>query len=128
MAEVNCTWEGVTHRVCIYSQEMGRVKVYLTAGLVEGRVGLLLVTCDVVGSSMRGLLDNWATMVRVCLDSGGTMEEVARAMAWHEYEPKGKTDNVDLPFARSVVDFAVRWALQLEKGSVGEGGTGNAER
>jgi ribonucleoside-diphosphate reductase alpha chain len=100
---------------------MGRVKVYLTAGLVEGRVGLLLVTCDVVGSSMRGLLDNWATMVRVCLDSGGTMEEVARAMAWHEYEPKGKTDNVDLPFARSVVDFAVRWALRQEEGCRDEG-------
>ena len=113
------TYESVTVRVCIASQTAGRVKVYVTGVLVEGRIVGLLVTCDGVGTTLRGLLDNWCEMVRMALDAGVGLGEIREKMALHEYEPKGVTDCEDprLRFARSVVDWAVRWAGFVEEGS-----------
>jgi ribonucleoside-diphosphate reductase alpha chain len=110
------TRRSVTQKVCIYSREFQRVKVFVTAEVEAGKVMGLHVTCDQVGTTMRGLLHNWAAGANKLLELGVGITELAALWAWHEYEPKGMTDNPKLPFARSIVDYVVRWAVGVEQG------------
>jgi hypothetical protein len=106
----------ITHRVCIQSRDMGRVKVYLVLAMQDGRATGLWVTCDMVGSTLRGLLDQWAAAVREMLNKGTDASRLVELFAWHEFEPKGITDNPKLRFARSITDYAVRWAKGVVEG------------
>jgi hypothetical protein len=53
------------------------------------------------------------------LQHGETVESLARKFAGQEFEPKGITDRTDETgkrvFARSVVDYVMRWLESIER-------------
>ncbi len=99
----------------IHSQEFGRVKLFVTANVNKaGEIKEVFITCDQPGAVLDGFCDAWATCLSMLLQWGESVETVAAKFGGMEFEPKGKTDNPKIAWARSVPDYVVRWMVQNE--------------
>ena len=102
--------ESVTHRFQIRPQDMDPVKGYVTVGLYEdGRVGEIFVKIDKQGTQVSGFCDAWAISVSMLLQLGYPLDAVCRKFRLIQFEPSGMTDNPEIRFARSPVDYISRW-------------------
>jgi ribonucleoside-diphosphate reductase alpha chain len=84
----------LTHKFCIAGHEG-----YLTAGLYDdGTVGELFIS-DVgkEGSTLRGVFSAWATTLSIALQHGVPLESLVRKFAYMRFEPRGATDNPEIP-------------------------------
>jgi len=98
--------ESITHKFSIAGHEG-----YITAGKYEdGTLGEVFVT-DIGkdGSTMRGLLTAFATAISIGLQYGVPLEVFVREFSYLRFEPEGITGNPEIPFARSMPDYIVRW-------------------
>jgi len=87
-----------------------RLKFYLTVGLYDdGRPGELFLHMDESGSTLDGMANIIGICVSLCLQEGVPLERLVEKLAWQEFEPKGLTENPKINFAKSVVDYVVRW-------------------
>jgi len=96
----------LTHKFCIDGHEG-----YLTAGLYDdGAVGELFIS-DVgkEGSTLRGVFSAWATTLSIALQHGVPLESLVRKFAYMRFEPRGETDNPEIPKAHSIPDYVARW-------------------
>jgi ribonucleoside-diphosphate reductase alpha chain len=96
----------LTHKFCIDGHEG-----YLTAGLYDdGTVGELFIS-DVgkEGSTLRGVFSAWATTLSIALQHGVPLESLVRKFAYMRFEPRGATDNPEIPQAHSIPDYVARW-------------------
>ena len=96
----------LTHKFCVDGHEG-----YLTAGLYDdGTVGELFIT-DVgkEGSTLRGVFSAWATTLSIALQHGVPLESLVRKFAYMRFEPRGATDNPEIPQAHSIPDYVARW-------------------
>jgi ribonucleoside-diphosphate reductase alpha chain len=101
--------KAVTHRFVIRAQD-GAHKGYVTAGLfVDGSVGEIFVKLDKQGSEISGLLDCWAIAVSWLLQSGISLQQICDKYRGHRFHPGGITENPNVRFAASPVDYIVRW-------------------
>jgi len=97
--------EGSTHKF-----NVGDMKGYLTVGLYEdGRVGELFVKMDKQGSQVSGFVDAWAIAVSMLLQTGVPLEAITHKFRGMHFEPSGMTENADIRFAQSPIDYVVRW-------------------
>lgn len=121
------TRSSVTHRAVIHAED-GRVKFFVTVGLYpDGRPGEVFLTFDQIGSTIDGFSDCWAVAVSFSLQSGVPLSKLVSKFAHQEFEPKGRTDNPDIPFTSSVVDYVVRWmALKFARGCGTPSGSGGS--
>lgn len=88
-------------------------KGYLTVGFYEdGTVGEIFVKMDKQGDAVSGFIDAWAISVSMLLQTGTTLEEICTKFKGMAFEPSGWTDDKDIGYARSPIDYIARY---LEK-------------
>jgi ribonucleoside-diphosphate reductase alpha chain len=96
----------LTHKFSIAGHEG-----YITAGEYEdGTIGEVFLT-DVgkEGSTIKGLMNAFATAVSIGLQYGVPLETFVRKFAYMRFEPEGYTGNPEIPFAKSMPDYIMRW-------------------
>ncbi len=98
--------ESITHKFSIAGHEG-----YITAGKYDdGSVGEIFLT-DIgkEGSTMRGLLNAFATAISLGLQYGVPLEDFVRKFSYMRFDPEGMTTNPEIPFAKSMPDYIMRW-------------------
>ncbi|MDP2948283.1 MAG: hypothetical protein Q8P22_01940, partial [Chloroflexota bacterium] len=99
----------ITHKFAVGEQEG-----YLTVGLFDdGRPGEIFVKIAKEGSTVSGLMDAVALMTSVAMQYGVPLEDLTRKLKNTRFEPYGRTNNPDIPWATSLVDYIFRW-LELK--------------
>ena len=98
--------QSLTHKFSIAGHEG-----YITAGAYsDGTVGEIFLT-DVgkEGSTLRGMMNAFATSVSIALQYGVPLETLVRKFSYMRFDPEGITGNPEIPFAKSLPDYIMRW-------------------
>jgi ribonucleoside-diphosphate reductase alpha chain len=98
--------QSITHKFSIGGHEG-----YITAGMYEdGSVGEIFLT-DIgkEGSTLRGMMNSFATAISIALQYGVPLETLVRKFSYMRFEPEGVTGNPEIPFAKSMPDYIMRW-------------------
>ncbi len=98
--------QSITHKFSIGGHEG-----YITAGMYEdGSVGEIFLT-DIgkEGSTLRGMMNSFATAISISLQYGVPLETLVRKFSYMRFEPEGITGNPEIPFAKSMPDYIMRW-------------------
>jgi ribonucleoside-diphosphate reductase alpha chain len=98
--------ESITHKFSVGGHEG-----YITAGKYEdGSIGEIFLT-DIgkEGSTMRGMMNAFATAISIALQYGVPLETLVRKFSYMRFEPEGMTTNPEIPFAKSMPDYIMRW-------------------
>jgi len=98
--------QSITHKFNIGGHEG-----YITAGMYEdGTIGEIFIT-DVgkEGSTLRGMMNSFATAISIALQYGVPLETLVQKFAYMRFEPEGITQNPEIPFAKSMPDYIMRW-------------------
>jgi len=99
------TRRSITHKFNVAGHEG-----YLTVGLYEdGQPGELFITMSKEGSTIGGLMDSLGTATSVALQYGVPVKSLVDKFSHQRFEPAGMTENSDIPFAKSLVDYIFRW-------------------
>jgi ribonucleoside-diphosphate reductase alpha chain len=99
------TRRSITHKFNIQGHEG-----YVTVGLYEdGKPGELFITMSKEGSTIGGLMDSLGTATSVSLQYGVPLQSLVNKFSHQRFEPAGITENPDIPFAKSLVDYIFRW-------------------
>jgi ribonucleoside-diphosphate reductase alpha chain len=98
----------ITHKF-----NVGGHEGYITVGLYrDGSPGELFITMAKEGSTVSGLMDSFACAVSIALQHGVPLKLLCEKFAHTRFEPSGWTNNPDIGFAKSIMDYIFRW-LQL---------------
>src|SRR3954464_10256408 len=98
--------QSITHKFSIAGHEG-----YITAGMYEdGTPGEIFLT-DIgkEGSTIKGMMNAFATSVSIGLQYGVPLETLVRKFSYMRFEPEGITNNPEIPFAKSLPDYIMRW-------------------
>jgi ribonucleoside-diphosphate reductase alpha chain len=98
--------ESLTHKFSIAGHEG-----YITAGKYEdGSLGEIFLT-DIGkdGSTLRGMMNAFATAISIGLQYGVPLETFVRKFSYMRFDPEGMTSNPEIPFAKSLPDYIMRW-------------------
>src|SRR4051795_11233966 len=98
--------QSLTHKFSIAGHEG-----YITAGEYEdGSLGEIFLT-DIgkEGSTIKGMMNAFATAISLGLQYGVPLETFVRKFAYVRFEPEGITRNPEIPFAKSMPDYIRRW-------------------
>jgi ribonucleoside-diphosphate reductase alpha chain len=76
----------------------------------DGSVGEIFLT-DIgkEGSTLRGMMNSFATAISIALQYGVPLETLVRKFSYMRFEPEGMTSNPEIPFAKSMPDYIMRW-------------------
>jgi ribonucleoside-diphosphate reductase alpha chain len=98
----------ITHKF-----KVGGHEGYLTVGLYKnGMPGELFITMAKEGSTVSGLMDSFACAVSIALQHGVPLKLLCEKFAHTRFEPSGWSNNPDIGYAKSIMDYIFRW-LQL---------------
>jgi ribonucleoside-diphosphate reductase alpha chain len=98
----------ITHKF-----NVGGHEGYITVGLYpDGEPGELFITMAKEGSTVSGLMDSFALAVSIALQHGVPLKLFCEKFAHTRFEPSGWTNNPEIGFAKSIMDYIFRW-LQL---------------
>jgi ribonucleoside-diphosphate reductase alpha chain len=98
--------ESITHKFSIAGHEG-----YITAGKYEdGSIGEIFLT-DIgkEGSTLRGMMNAFATAISIGLQYGVPLETFVKKFSYMRFDPEGITKNPEIPFAKSMPDYIMRW-------------------
>jgi ribonucleoside-diphosphate reductase alpha chain len=98
--------QSLTHKFSVGGHEG-----YITAGEYEdGSLGEIFLT-DIgkEGSTIKGMMNAFATAISIGLQYGVPLETLVRKFAYVRFEPEGYTGNPEIPFAKSMPDYIMRW-------------------
>jgi len=98
--------QSITHKFSIAGHEG-----YITAGMYgDGTVGEIFLT-DIgkEGSTLRGMMNSFATAISIALQYGVPLETLVQKFSYMRFEPEGITQNTEIPFAKSMPDYIMRW-------------------
>lgn len=98
--------QSITHKFSVGGHEG-----YITAGMYEdGTVGEIFLT-DIgkEGSTIKGMMNAFATAISIGLQYGVPLETFVDKFAFMRFEPEGYTGNPEVPFAKSMPDYIIRW-------------------
>jgi len=99
--------QSITHKFAIGQGHEG----YITAGMYEdGTLGEIFLT-DIgkEGSTLRGMMNSFATAISIGLQYGVPLETYVRKFSYMRFDPEGMTTNPEIPFAKSMPDYIMRW-------------------
>ena len=97
--------QSITHKFSIAGHEG-----YITVGLYEdGQPGELFITMAKEGSTISGLMDSFATAVSYGLQYGVPLKFFVDKFSHVRFEPAGFTNNPQIPYAKSIMDYIFRW-------------------
>ena len=98
----------ITHKF-----KVGGHEGYLTVGLYkDGMPGELFITMAKEGSTVSGLMDSFACAISIALQHGVPLKLLCEKFAHTRFEPSGWSNNPDIGYAKSIMDYIFRW-LQL---------------
>jgi len=98
----------ITHKF-----NVGGHEGYITVGLYpDGEPGELFITMAKEGSTVSGLMDSFALAVSIALQHGVPLKLFCEKFSHTRFEPSGWTNNPEIGFAKSIMDYIFRW-LQL---------------
>jgi ribonucleoside-diphosphate reductase alpha chain len=98
--------QSITHKFSIGGHEG-----YITAGMYDdGTIGEIFLT-DIgkEGSTLRGMMNSFATAISISLQYGVPLETLVQKFSYMRFEPEGMTNNPEIPFAKSMPDYIMRW-------------------
>ncbi len=98
--------QSITHKFSIGGHEG-----YITAGMYEdGSIGEIFLT-DIgkEGSTLRGMMNSFATAISIALQYGVPLETLVQKFCYMRFDPEGITTNPEIPFAKSMPDYIMRW-------------------
>jgi ribonucleoside-diphosphate reductase alpha chain len=98
--------QSITHKFSIGGHEG-----YITAGMYpDGSIGEIFLT-DIgkEGSTLRGMMNSFATAISIALQYGVPLETLVQKFSYMRFEPEGITGNPEIPFAKSMPDYIMRW-------------------
>jgi ribonucleoside-diphosphate reductase alpha chain len=98
--------QSITHKFTVGQQEG-----YITAGQYEdGSLGEIFLT-DIgkEGSTIKGLMNAFATAISIGLQYGVPLDDFVNKFSYMRFEPEGITRNPEIPFAKSMPDYIMRW-------------------
>ena len=98
--------QSITHKF-----SLGGHEGYITAGMYEdGTIGEIFLT-DIgkEGSTLRGMMNSFATSISIALQYGVPLETLVQKFSYMRFEPEGITTNPEIPFAKSMPDYIMRW-------------------
>ena len=98
--------QSITHKFSVGGHEG-----YITAGVYDdGTVGEIFLT-DVgkEGSALRGMMNSFATAISIALQYGVPLETLVQKFSYMRFDPEGITQNPEIPFAKSMPDYIMRW-------------------
>ena len=99
------TRQSLTHKFSVGGHEG-----YITVGLFEdGSPGELFITMAKEGSTIGGLMDTIGTETSLGLQYGVPLRVFVDKFSHTRFEPSGWTTNLEIPHAKSVVDYIFRW-------------------
>lgn len=97
---------GGTHKFVINNS----VKGYINYSTYEdGELGEFFTRIAKEGSTLSGLLDSLATLTSVALQYGVPLETLVEKMINRNFEPAGMTQNPDIRFTKSIVDYIFKY-------------------
>src|SRR6059036_362556 len=83
---------------------------YLMVGLYSDQTpGEIFVVMSKEGSTISGLMDAFATSVSIALQYGVPLKVLVNKFIHTRFEPAGMTNNPEIRFAKSVVDYIFRY-------------------
>jgi ribonucleoside-diphosphate reductase alpha chain len=95
----------ITHKFSVGGHEG-----YITVGLYpDGKPGEIFITMSKEGSVVSGLMDSFATAISLALQYGVPLETLVNKFAHMRFEPSGVTNNPQIRFAKSIMDYIFRW-------------------
>jgi ribonucleoside-diphosphate reductase alpha chain len=95
----------ITHKFSVEGQEG-----YVTVGLyADGKPGELFITMAKEGSTLSGVMDAFATAISLTLQYGVPLEFLVNKFSHVRFEPAGWTNNPQIPYAKSIIDYIFRW-------------------
>jgi len=98
----------ITHKFSIAGHDG-----YLTVGLYEdNRPGEVFLKMAKEGSTISGLMDTIGLMTSFSLQYGVPLKFLVDKFSHTRFEPSGFTQNPEIPFAKSIVDYVFRWLGQ----------------
>jgi ribonucleoside-diphosphate reductase alpha chain len=76
----------------------------------DGTVGEIFLT-DIgkEGSTLRGMMNAFATSISIALQYGVPLATLVEKFSYMRFEPEGITQNPEIPFAKSMPDYIMRW-------------------
>jgi ribonucleoside-diphosphate reductase alpha chain len=91
------------------SFRVGDAEGYITAGSYpDDGLGEIFLKASKQGSTLSGIMDAFSITVSVGLQYGVPLEDYASKFINMKFEPSGLTDDADIRFASSIVDFVFR--------------------
>jgi ribonucleoside-diphosphate reductase alpha chain len=91
--------------------EVGGAEGYITAnGFEDGSLGEIFYHgFGKSGSTLEGWTQGFAAMTSIAIQFGAELPMLARKFAHMRFEPNGETNNTEIPWCASVIDFTFRW-------------------
>jgi ribonucleoside-diphosphate reductase alpha chain len=97
--------KSITHKFSIAGHEG-----YITVGMYDdGRPGEIFIRMAKEGSTISGLMDSFATAVSMALQYGVPIQVLVDKFVHVRFEPSGYTNNPEIRFAKSIMDYIFRW-------------------
>lgn len=104
---------GMTHKMEIGIGAEG-IKGYMTSGVYSGgSLGEIFISAEKQGSFASGLLDSFATVFSIALQSGVPLDRLIGKLRHTRFEPAGFTKSDKIRSAKSALDYLAQW-LELK--------------
>ena len=97
--------QSITHKFDIAGHEG-----YITVGMFEdGQPGEIFLVMAKEGSTISGFADAFAQAISYALQYGVPLQVLVDKFSHARFEPSGMTQNPEVRFAKSIVDYIFRW-------------------
>lgn len=99
---------GETFRFVINSRAEGEFEGYITINSWEGQPREIFLSSAKQGSFVHGMMDAVAILVSRSLQAGVPLHNVCWSLMGLRFEPRGSTDDHDVPEVESLCDYVGR--------------------
>lgn len=97
--------QAITHKF-----DIGGHEGYITVGLYEdGSPGELFMVLTKEGTTISGFADAFAMAITMLLQYGVPLSVITEKFSHLRFEPSGMSRNPQIRFAKSIVDYVMRW-------------------
>ena len=99
-----------TRRSITHKFKIERHTGYITVGLYEdGQPAEVFLSMAKQGSTIYGMMESFGRSISYALQYGVPLSDLVRNFSHMRFEPAGRTENPEIPFAQSVIDYLFRW-------------------
>ncbi len=100
----------LTRDAVVHKFSVGNVEGYIIAGLYPDRtLGEIFLHISKEGSTLSGVMDAFATLTSIALQSDIPLEVLVKKFRHVRFEPDGRTGNKEIPTASSIIDYLFHW-------------------